>query len=173
MKLKTRSPFKTRVVATLFDEHGNVTNRQEGHNTISEGDMDGAGLHNGLIYLLENIFGAGTHFDPDSKIDYMELGTGTPNVNTVDGLGSPITSPTPTRIAIATKVMTGYNDPTMTATTTWAAPTFGAITGISEIGLFTDESPDNMFAYKTFTPALNKTALGNLVIAWDIQASYT
>lgn len=159
------------VTAVIKDEYGNVIHTQEDKNTITTGDP--TSVENGLVYLLDRIFDNGDYFDPDDTISKMQLGTGTPSNS---GLGNPITSPLDTMIAFDsvafdTSGSPWYTSPKIKATAIWDS-TFGALSGVTEAGLFT--SPlEYMFAYKTFSPALSKTALGSITIIWEVQASAT
>ena len=162
------------VKAVIKDEHGNVIHTQEAKNTITTGDPNS--VENGLIFMLMRLFNAQTpmYYDPTDYLDKMQLGTGTPSDS---GLGNPITSPLDTMISIDSIDFdeTGgswYTSPKMVASTTWD-DTYGALSGITEAGLFNNASTPELFAYKTFSPALSKTALGSITITWEVQASAT
>lgn len=159
----------TKVIATTRDKDGNITNVQEGKNTITEGNP--ASSNNGLAFMLERIFAYDIYFA--STTDYInkaQLGTGTP---TAGGLGTPITA---TKKAINTKAFdetggTWYDNPTFVATITWDA-SYGALSNITEVGLMTQDN-EYLVAYKTYTPALSKEADGDLTLQWEMQLSYT
>lgn len=159
------------VTAIVKDEHGNIVDKREEKNTITTGDP--SSVENGLVYLLDRMFGNGDYFDPDDTIAKMQLGTGTPDNS---GLGTPITSPDDTMIVFDSVEFDPsgspwYTSPKIQATCIWDSD-FGALSGITEAGLFTDPL-EYMFAYKAFSPALSKTALGSITIIWEVQISAT
>jgi hypothetical protein len=163
--------FINTVIAVIKDEHGNIIHTQKAKNTITTGDP--VSVENGLVYMLDRLFDNGDYFDPDDTLSKMQLGTGTPSNS---GLGTPKTSPLNTMIAFSSVAFdttggTWYSAPKIIATAIWD-DTYGALSGISEAGLFTTPL-EYMFAYKTFSPALSKTALGSITIEWEIQASAT
>jgi hypothetical protein len=173
MKNKAKVGLITKVTAVVKDEHGKITHVQEGKNVITEEDPVSApsSENNGLIWLLERAFAAGSYYDDDDYIKYMQLGKGTP---TAAGLGSPYATEKTIQsgdIAFDEVATSWYNDPTIEASVTWDSGD-GAFSGITEVGLFTGDTSDILFAYKEFTPALAKTAPGELTITWEIKAAY-
>lgn len=160
--------IKHKVTATQKDKDGNIINVQEGHNTVTTGNPNS--IHNGLVWLLDRAFGDGEYFDPDDTINKMMLGTGSPGNS---GLGTPLTGvPGSTLIAFASTAwdISTLSAPVLTATCDWDS-SFDALSGITEVGLFIDGTEYEMFAYKTFSPALSKTDGGTLTIEWEITLS--
>lgn len=162
--------IKHKVTAIIRDKDGNITHTQEGNNTVTSGDP--TSIHNGLVWLLDRAFGDGEYYDPDDFINKMMLGTGTPSNS---GLGTPKTGvPGTTLLAFKagspTWDISTLSAPVLTATCDWDS-WFDALSGITEAGLFIDGTDYEMFAYKTFSPALSKTTGGTLTIEWEITLS--
>ena len=176
MELKTSSELITNVRAIIRDDRGEILYTQEGKNSITKGVPNPGVTHNGLVLLLERLFDNGEIYDPADCLNKMQLGSGTPSDS---GLGSPVTSPVNTLLAFTglsldqTTPPSGnwYDSPKIIASCTWGA-SFGELNGISEAGLIADGSDTTLFAYKTFSPVLNKTANGEITIEWTIQVSY-
>lgn len=155
--------FKNYVKATIKDGNGNIVKIQKGHNTITNGDPDT--VFNGFVLVLDRMFNNGDFYDPDDFINKMRLGTGTPSNS---GLGSPTGSYK--TISLDTIDKSSPSAPFIKATGTWDAGD-GALSGITEAGLFADGIGTTLFAYKTFSPALGKAADGTLIIEWTITVS--
>jgi hypothetical protein len=154
-----------KVKAIIRDEHGNVTHEQEASNTISNGDASSS-VDNGYVMALALLFNDdnGYFIDPTSALDEMELGTGTPSNS---GLGTPV-SPTTVESITKTWDVSSWSAPIVTASVTWDS-SYGALSGITEATLANVDG--DIFAYKSFTPALSKTAGGDLTIEWSITMS--
>jgi hypothetical protein len=155
---------KNHVKATIRDENGNIISIQEGHNTVTTGDPNT--VHNGLVLMLDRMFNNGDFYDPSDYINKMRLGTGTPSNS---GLGSP-TGNYKTISVVGTIDITNLTAPKIKVKGTWDSGD-GALSGITEAGLFADNVATTLFAYKTFTPALSKTAGGTLEIEWEVTFS--
>lgn len=163
METKEFFGFKNHVKATLRDKDGNIIHEQEGYNTVTNGDPDS--VNNGFVLILDRMFNNGDFYDPDDYINKMKLGTGTPSNS---GLGSPTSSYK--TISLDTIDKSTPSAPFLKATGTWDSGD-GALSGITEAGLFADGIDTTLFAFKTFTPALSKTAEGTLTIEWTITIS--
>lgn len=150
-----------RVIATIRDEHGNVTHVQEGKNAIT--DADPVSSNNGLVMMLDLLSGKGEYYTVTEYVSRMKLGTGTPGDS---GLGSETgslkTTTFPTSIDISDPTA-----PEIDLRGTWDSGD-GALSGITEAGLFNSNVSPKLFAYKTFSPALSKTTGGTLTIDWTI-----
>jgi len=159
-----------KVTATEKDKHGKIVCVREGHNSVTTGDP--ATVHNGFVWILDRAFGDGSYYDPGDTINKMQLGTGTPSNS---GLGTPLTGvPTTTLIAFKTGYpvwdVTTLSAPVIKARCEWDS-TFDALSGVTEVGLFADNTDFVLIAHKTFSPGLSKTTGGTLTIDWEITLS--
>lgn len=175
MKIKRTNKLGlvSKVTATIKDGNGNIVRVQVGKNTIAEGDPNS--VENGLVFLLERLFAVGSYYAPSDYLAKMQLGQGTPSNS---GLGNPLTGvPGTTMIDFASAALdevggSWYDDPKMVVSCTWGA-SFNALSNVIEAGLFNNASTPELFAYKTFSPALSKTSEGEIELTWEIQVAYT
>jgi hypothetical protein len=152
-----------KVIATERDASGKIIRVQEGHNTVTNGNP--TTVDNGRVMVLDYITGKDEYYDSTDEIGKMKLGTGTPGNG---GLGTPTGSYKTTTFPSVMDI-SNLSAPELVLRGTWDAGD-GALSGITEAGLFSETGLE-LFAYKTFTPALSKTAGGTLEIDWTITAS--
>lgn len=155
--------LKNIVIARIYDENGKLIGKQKGYNTVTNGDPDT--VNNGFVLILDRMFDAGDFYDPDDFINKMGIGGGSPSNS---GLGSTLNKDK--TLALDTIDKIAPSAPFIKVSGVWDAGD-GAISGISEAGLIADNVGTTLFAYKTFSPALNKTAGGTLTIEWTVTAS--
>jgi hypothetical protein len=171
--------IKNNLIAKIYDVDGNLVNVQEGHNAITDGDATTSTYGNGFIFTLMRLFNDDNSgallMDEDSAIVAMEMGTGTPDD---DGLGTPYTTPdTELAIASLTWDYSTLTEPEILASCSWGpgSPYNVSLSGITEAVLLTGTtgplSTNEPFAYKTFTPALSKTAGGVITLEWTIAVT--
>lgn len=176
------------VRATVFDEHGNITQVVDKHNNVTKGKNTGF-YGNCLIYLMQRLFGSDGNFGPtppalslnwDSSypVGFMELGTGGDDTHKDDGLVTPAYSSEEAIVEHAwtiEEVANRIEEPEIKVTTKWtAALGYGEFVDIDEVALQVDSGDDaNVVAYATFSPKLSKTAGGTLQIDWIFTMTST
>ena len=157
--------LKNTVIATVRNERGRVVQRVIGHNTVTSGNDPGGANYNGRAWILDRVFGFEDYYDSAAIISKMKLGKGTPS-NT--GLGNAYGS-YKTITQVGSMDISSPSAPKVTVKGTWDSGD-GSFSGITEAGLFAFVSPSDytLFAYKTFSPSLSKTAGGTLDIEWTV-----
>lgn len=156
--------LKNIVIARVYDENGKLVKKQKGHNTVTNGDPDT--VNNGFVLILDRMFDNGDFYDPDDFINKMGIGSGTPSNS---GLGTTLNKDKTLQV-VGTIDKSTPTAPFIKVKGVWDSGD-GALSGVSEAGLIADGVGTTLFAYKTFSPALSKTAGGTLTIEWTITAS--
>jgi hypothetical protein len=156
--------FRNYVKAIIKDKDGKIVKIQKGCNTITNGDPDT--VNNGFVLILDRMFDNGDFYDPDDFINKMGIGTGTPSNS---GLGSTLNKDKTLEV-VGTIDKSTPSAPFIKVKGVWDSGD-GALSGITEAGLIADGIGTTLFAYKTFTPALSKTAGGTLTIEWTVTVS--
>jgi hypothetical protein len=177
--IKPKKPiqFRNKLTAKVYDVSGELVHTQTGLNTVTTGDYTVSDTYNGRVLMLglltnDNnsaafLFNKTDHANPD-YLETMQLGTGTPDNN---GLGTEYTSPGTTQESFDTITwdVSTQSTPKVTLSTSWTSGGYGALSGITEAALETTQS--DVFAYKTFSPALSKTAGGTITLEWELTLS--
>ena len=148
MENESKFGVEANCLIELFDEHGNLKEKREIHNTVTTAGKNG---------IMDQILASPTL----AKIGWCELGTGTGGTTKLN------TYIAGSRNAFTSKTR---SDNVVTTVTDWAA---GDGTGsITEAGLFDVVTEDtvNMWCYATFT-AIPKGAGDTLKITWTITGA--